>query len=80
MVVDVKATSWLLYSRKEIRNPFYWRLGGPQGRSSQVLRTSPPPGYDLGTAQHLATHCTLYTVLALKTESKNFPVRAIKAD
>jgi hypothetical protein len=28
-----------------------WRLGGPQGRSGQVRKISPPPGFDPRTVQ-----------------------------
>jgi len=28
------------------RYPLYKRLGGPQGRSGQVQKISPPPGFD----------------------------------
>jgi len=28
------------------RYPLYRRLGGPQGRSGQVRKISPPPGFD----------------------------------
>jgi hypothetical protein len=32
-------------------DPLYSRLGGPQGRSGQVRKISPPPGFDPRTAQ-----------------------------
>jgi len=31
--------------------PLYMRLGGPQGRSGQVWKISPPPGFDPRTVQ-----------------------------
>ena len=33
------------------RYPLYRRLGGPQGRSGQVQKISPPPGFDPRTVQ-----------------------------
>jgi hypothetical protein len=33
----------------------YRRLGGPQGRSGQVRKTSPPPGFDPRTIQPVAS-------------------------
>ena len=32
----------------QTRYPLYRRLGGPQGRSGQVRKISPPPGFDPG--------------------------------
>ena len=37
--------------RKEVRYPLYRRLGGPQGRSGPVRKTSPTPGLDPRTVQ-----------------------------
>ena len=37
------------------RLPLYKRLGGPQGRSGQVRKISPPPGFDPRTAQLVAS-------------------------
>ena len=34
------------------RYPLYMRLGGPQGRSGQVRKISPPPGFDPRTVQY----------------------------
>ena len=36
------------------RYPLYKRLGGPQGRSGQVRKISPPPGFDPRTVQTVA--------------------------
>jgi hypothetical protein len=33
---------------EKTRYPLYRRLGGPQGRSGQVRKISPPPGFDPG--------------------------------
>ena len=48
---------------KDTRYPLYWRLGGPQGRSEQVRKISPPPGFDLGSSspQRLAMPTELHT-------------------
>ena len=35
-----------LYPRENSRYPMYRRLGGPQGRSAQMRKISPPPGFD----------------------------------
>ena len=35
----------------ETRYPFYRRLGEPQGRSGQVRKISPPPGFDPRTVE-----------------------------
>jgi hypothetical protein len=42
------------------RYPLYRRLGGPEGRSGQVRKISPPPGFDPRTVQPLASHYTDY--------------------
>ena len=40
--------------------PLYRRLGGPQGRSGQVRKISPPPGFDPRTVQPVAIRYTDY--------------------
>ena len=40
--------------------PLYRRLGGPQGRSGQVRKISPPPGFDPRTVQPVASRYTNY--------------------
>jgi len=40
------------------RYPLYTRLGGPQGRSGQVRKISPPPGFDPRTVQPVARRYT----------------------
>jgi hypothetical protein len=37
------------------RYPLCTRLGGPQGRSGQVQKISPPPGFDTRTVQPVAS-------------------------
>jgi hypothetical protein len=46
------------------RYPLYRRLGGPQGRSGQVRKISPPPGFDLRTVQPVANRCTDWAIPA----------------
>jgi len=38
--------------------PIYRRLGGPQGRSGQVRKISPPPGFDPRTVQPVVSRYT----------------------
>jgi hypothetical protein len=40
------------------RYPLYRRLGGPQGRSGQVRKISPSPGFDPWTVQPVASRYT----------------------
>jgi hypothetical protein len=40
------------------RYPLYRRLGGPQGRSGQVRKISPAPGFDPRTVQPVASRYT----------------------
>ena len=40
------------------RDPFYRRLGGPQGRSGQVRKISSLPGFDPRTVQPVASRYT----------------------
>ena len=40
--------------------PLYRRLGGPQGRSGQVRKILPPPGFDPWTVQPVASCYTNY--------------------
>jgi len=40
--------------------PSYRRLGGPQGRSGQVRKILPPPGFDPQTVQPVFSHYTNY--------------------
>jgi hypothetical protein len=43
---------------KETRYTLYRRLGGPQGRSGQVRKILPPPGFDPRTAQPVVSRYT----------------------
>jgi hypothetical protein len=40
------------------RYPLYWRLGGPRGRSGEVRKISPTPGFDPQTVQPVASRYT----------------------
>ena len=40
------------------RYPLYRRLGGPQGRSGQVWKISPPPGFDPRNVQPVGSRYT----------------------
>jgi hypothetical protein len=46
------------------RYPLYRRLGGPQGRSEQVRKILPPPGFDHRTVQSVVSHYTDFAILA----------------
>jgi len=39
----------------KIRYPLYRRLGRPQGRAGRERKISPPPDFDLGTLQPVAS-------------------------
>ena len=45
--------------------PLYRRLGWPQGQSGQVLKISPPPGFDPRTVQLVASRYTNCAIPAL---------------
>jgi hypothetical protein len=55
------------------RYPLYRRLGGPQGRSGQVQKISPPRGFDSRTGQPVASRkpTTLHGPSNLYLSSKN---------
>jgi hypothetical protein len=40
------------------RCPLYRELGGPQGRSGEVQKIAPPPGFDPRTVQTVASRYT----------------------
>jgi hypothetical protein len=44
------------------RYPFYRRLVGPQGRSEQVRKISPPPEFDPRTVQPVGSRYTDYAI------------------
>ena len=45
---------------EKTRYPLYRGLGGPQGRSGQVRKISPPPEFDLRTVQPVGSRYTDY--------------------
>jgi hypothetical protein len=45
------------------RYPLYRRLGGPQGRSGQVQKISPPPGFDPRTVQPVVSRTSACIIL-----------------
>jgi hypothetical protein len=57
-----------LYPGKEIRYPFYRRLGGPQGRSGRVRKISPPTGAPQ-TVQPVESPYTDYAIPAHHTRN-----------
>jgi len=68
----VSVTPRPLFTPGKIRYPFYRKLGGPQGRSGQVRKNSPPQGFDPWTVQPVtsrytdwATRSTHFTKLML---------------
>jgi hypothetical protein len=52
---------------KETRYPLFRRPGGPQGRSGQVRKISPPPGFDPRTVLPAASRYTDYAIPAHTT-------------
>jgi len=48
--------------------PLYRRLGGPQGRSEQVRKISPPPEFDPRTVQPVAGRYTDWAIAARRIE------------
>ena len=62
--------------RKEILYPFYRRLGGPQGRTGQVRKISPPPGFDPRTAQPVGSgyiDCATYLSVTWPKSIQSMP-------
>jgi hypothetical protein len=60
----VNATPRPLRPPGRTRYPLYMRLGGPQSRSGQVRKNSPPPGFDPRTVQPVASRYTVYDIPA----------------
>ena len=48
---------------EKTRYPLYGRLGGPQDRSGEVRKISPPPGFDPRIVQPVASHYTDWATL-----------------
>jgi hypothetical protein len=61
------------------RYPLYRRLGGPQGRSGQVRKISPPPGFDPRTFHPVTSRYTDYdtrpTIWTVATDILNKQVQ-----
>jgi hypothetical protein len=47
---------------KETHYSLYWRICGPQSRSGQVRKISPPPGFDPRNVQPVASRYTDYAI------------------
>jgi len=63
----VSITPGPLFTSGKTRYPLYRSLGGPQGRSGQVRKISPPPGFDPRTFQPVASRCTDYATQPKQT-------------
>ena len=61
-----------LFTPRKTRYALYRRLGGPQGRSGQVRKISPPPGFDPLTVQPVASR---YTDWAIGPIQKQYVVK-----
>jgi len=64
----VSVTPRPLFTPGKTQYPLYRRLSGPQGRSGQVRKISPPPGFDPRTVQPVASRYTSYAT-RLQTET-----------
>ena len=62
----VSVTPRRLFPPVKTRYPLYRSLSGPQGRSEQVRKISPPPGFDPRTVEPVASR---YTVCAIRPNS-----------
>jgi len=49
------------------RYPLYRRLGGPEGRSGQVWKISPPQGFNPRAVQPVASVCTDWAIPDMST-------------
>ena len=54
----VSVTPRPLFTPGKTRYPLYTRMGGPQDRSGQVRKISPPPGFDPQIVQPVASRYT----------------------
>jgi hypothetical protein len=55
----------------------YRRLGGPKGRSGQVRKISPPPGFDLRTVLSVASRYTDWAIAAHDQSTKVCEIKTI---
>jgi hypothetical protein len=53
------------------RYPLNRKMGGPQGRSGQSRKISPPPGFDTRTVQPVASRYTDCAILAPNNNNNN---------
>jgi hypothetical protein len=53
------------------RYPLYRRVSGPQGRSGQVRKISPPPGFDPRTVQPVDSRYTVWATQPLRLLCQN---------
>jgi hypothetical protein len=64
------------------RHPLYRRMGGPQGRSGQVRKISPPPGFYSGTVHLVASRyinwATRPTTIHIEVKLKAILEQAMK--
>jgi len=60
----VNATSRPLYPAEKTRYQLHRWLDENQSRSRPVWKISPPPGFDPRTVQPVASHYTVYCILA----------------
>jgi len=58
MEVGGKRHAPAAFTLGKTRYPLYRRVGGPQGRSGQVRKISPPPEFDPRNVQPIASHYT----------------------
>jgi len=56
------------------RYSLHRRLGGPQGRSGQVRKISPPPGFDSRTVQPVANRYTDYAARPTDYDIQNYNI------
>jgi hypothetical protein len=62
---------------EKTKYPLHRRLGGPQGRSGQVRKISPPPGFDPWTVHPIAS---CYTDYATRPTSVKYTVHLTMQD
>jgi len=65
----VSVTLRPLFTTGLTRYPLHRRLGGPQGRSGQMKKISPPSWLDAQTVQPVASRCTDYDTRPTLTTS-----------
>ena len=56
------------YPRERPATPLYRRVGRPQGRSGEVRKISPPPGFDPRTVQPVGSRYTDYNTRPMTAE------------